>query len=314
MAQEAPGKIAHELRRGELARTGDLPFGRYFGTTDATALWLVLLRDHAAATGSRALLRELAAPMRRALAWMQGARSPDGFLREPASRSGQGLWNTSWKDSDDSIHDGQGRLASGAVAVVEIQGYVAAALDACADMESWLGADGAPLALEAAALRESIDGRFWDEAMGLHAVALAEDGRRLDAATSNPGHLLWAGALSPDRAARVARRMMRPDLWSGWGLRTLSTRSPRYQPLSYHNGSVWPHDTGLFAAGLARYGLPEAATARRALLDMAAVQPALQLPELLSGYARGGPVPPPAYLEPCRPQAWAAALVWAALG
>jgi glycogen debranching enzyme len=313
---EAPGKIAHELRIGELARMGDVPFGRYYGTTDATALFLILLRDHARVTGDRSLLREIARPMQAALDWILGSRDPDGFLRYVAERSGRGLLNTSWKDSDDSLHDAQGRLPRGRVAVVEIQGYVAAALDAAADMADWLGNAGAgPLRSEAETLRQSIDARFWSEAQGLHAVALDEDGQAFDAVTSNPGHLLWCGAVSPDRAARVARRMMQPDLWSGWGLRTLSTASPRYQPLSYHNGSVWPHDTGLFAAGLARYGLPEADTVRTAFRAAARQQPRMQLPELFAGYPRDGSVPPLPYVETCRPQAWAAAaLVWAMTG
>lgn len=314
--EEAPGKIAHELRLGELARTGDVPFGRYYGTTDATALFLILLRDHARETGRRELLRELAGPMRAALGWIQASRGADGFLRYAAERKGRGLVNTSWKDSDDSIHDDAGRLAEGRVAVVEIQGYVAAALEAAADIADWLGEGDAPvLRAEAEDLRRGIDERFWIESEDLHAVALDEDGRRLDAVTSNPGHLLWARVVSPERAVRMARRMMQDDLWSGWGLRTLSARSPRYQPLSYHNGSVWPHDTGLFAAGLAHYGLPEAEIARRALRDAAGRQPNLQLPELFAGYPRSGPVPPLAYVETCRPQAWAAAaLIWAATG
>lgn len=316
LREEAPGKIAHELRLGELARTGDVPFGRYYGTTDATALFLILLRDHARVTGDRSLLRELAGPMRAALGWIQASRGTDGFLRYAAERTGRGLFNTSWKDSDDSIHDAEGRLAQGRVAVVEIQGYVAAALGAAAEMADWLGEGDAPvLRAEAEDLRDAIDRRFWIEAEDLHAVALDEEGRPSGAVTSNPGHLLWAGVVPPERAARMARRMMRDDLWSGWGLRTLSTRSPRYQPLSYHNGSVWPHDTGLFAAGLARYGLPEAEVVRHALRDAARAQPGLQLPELFAGYPRSGPVPPLPYVETCRPQAWAAAaLVWAMTG
>ena len=157
-------------------------------------------------------------------------------------------------------------------------------------------------------MRRRIDSLFWNETLDLHAVALDAADRQLDVATSNPAHLLWAGALEPARAKRVARRLFADDLWSGWGLRTLSSRARRYQPLSYHNGSVWPHDTAVFAAGLLRYGMgEEAGTVLGALLDAAERQPGRQLPELFGGYARESSTPPLSYAEACRPQAWAAA-------
>jgi glycogen debranching enzyme len=313
---EEPGKIAHELRFGELARTGDVPFGRYYGTTDATALFLIVLRDHAAATGDRSLVKELAAQLNAAIGWIEAQQDDQGLVRYPASRIGRGLLNTSWKDSDDSVSYADGTLATGRIAVVEIQGYVAAALEAAADMLGWLGDGGrriAELRAKAATLRETIDRLFWNAGLGLHVIAVDEDGKQCDIATSNPGHLLWSGSLPPDRAADVAARLGQPDLWSGWGLRTLSTAAKRYQPLSYHNGSVWPHDTGLFAAGLHRYGLnQQARQVVQALRDTAALQPGFQLPELFGGYRRDGDTPPLAYVESCRPQAWAAAaLIWA---
>jgi glycogen debranching enzyme len=313
---EEPGKIAHELRFGELARTGDVPFGRYYGTTDATALFLMVLRDHALATDDRSLVSELEVPLKAALGWIEAQQDDQGLVRYPASRIGRGLLNTSWKDSDDSVSYADGTLATGRIAVVEIQGYVAAAMEAAADMLGWLGdaeARMAELRAKAAALRDTIDRVFWNDDLGLHVIAVDEGGRQCDTATSNPGHLLWSGSLHPDRAAVVAARLMQPDLWSGWGLRTLSTGARRYQPLSYHNGSVWPHDTGLFAAGLKRYGLDDKARqVAHALRDTAALQPGFHLPELLAGYPREGDIPPLAYIESCRPQAWAAAaLIWA---
>ena len=314
---EQPGKIPHEIRVGELSRCNDVPFGRYYGTTDATALFVTLLRDHGQTTGSTQLAVQLAPHWRAALGWIEAQQDAQGLIRYAASRSGRGLVHTSWKDSDDSVSYADGTLASGRIAVVEIQGYAAAALDAGADLNDWTGgpaAESTRLREKAAALRLSIDTLFWNDRLGLHVIAIDADGRQCDTATSNPGHLLWMGALTPDRARAMADRLMQPDMWSGWGLRTLSTQEIRYKPLSYHNGSVWPHDTGLFAAGLHRYGFHDhAGTVTAALHDIAARQPGLQLPELMGGYARGGPVPPLVYVETCRPQAWAAAaLIWAA--
>jgi glycogen debranching enzyme len=311
--QEEPGKILHETRQGELARTGDVPFRRYYGTTDATALFLILLADYTRRSGDPTLADDLRQNALAALDWVRRSRDPvDGLVRYPASRTGKGLYNTSWKDSDDSIFHPDGRIATGRVAVVEIQGYTVAALRAAAD----LGLDDpAGLRADADAMAATIDRLFWSDTLGLHAIALTPDGARVETGTSNPGHLLWAGCLTHARAVQVADRLMQPDMWSGWGLRSASTDAARYQPLSYHNGSVWPHDTGLFAAGLARYGLDShLATVAGAMMDLADRQPGHQLPELLGGYARDGDTPPLIYIETCRPQAWAAAaLIWAGM-
>ncbi|WP_158259367.1 glycogen debranching N-terminal domain-containing protein [Hasllibacter halocynthiae] len=307
VTREMPGAIPHEIRMGELSRTGELPFGCYYGTSDASALYVILARDHLRVTGDATVARELADHWGAALDWCRSERTPDGFLRYPAGEHGRGLANTSWKDSDDSMSHADGRLAHGRLAVVEVQGYLAAALDAGADLNEALGREFGTLRQEAAELRTAIDSHFWSDRIGMHALALTEGGERLEVASSNPGHLLWAGALTPERAAEVAGRLMRDDLWSGWGLRTLATGEERYRPLSYHNGSVWPHDTGLFAVGLARYGLqaPFEAVAE-GLRDLAAMLPDHRLPELVGGYERGV-LPPLPYLETCIPQAWAAA-------
>ena len=307
VTSEAPGKIPHEIRLGEMSRTGDVPFGRYYGTADASALYVILARDHMRRTGDTRVAIELRDHWRAALAWCRAERGADGLLRYPAAPNGRGLVNNSWKDSDDSMSDASGTLASGRLAVIEVQGYLAAALDAGADLEGAVGGDLGGLRDEARALREAIDAAFWCERIGLHALAVMEDGRLCDVASSNPGHLLWAGVLSEARARDVAERLMRDDIWSGWGLRTLATGEKRFRPLSYHNGSVWPHDTGLFAAGLARYGLWDACrTVTTALSELAATLPDHRLPELVGGYARGG-LPPLPYIETCAPQAWAAA-------
>ena len=307
VTSEAPGKIPHEVRFGEMSRTGDVPFGRYYGTADASALYVILARDHLHRSGDASVVRELTPNWRGALGWCRRERGTDGFLRYPAAPNGRGLRNNSWKDSDDSMSDSSGALAGGRLAVVEVQGYLAAALEAGAELEEAIDGDPGSLHDEATALREAVDAAFWCDPIGLHALAVMEDGRQCDVASSNPGHLLWAGALSEARALQVAERLMRDDIWSGWGLRTLATGEHRFRPLSYHNGSVWPHDTGLFAAGLARYGMWDACrTVTNALTDLAATLHDHRLPELVGGYTRGE-LPPLPYIETCNPQAWAAA-------
>ena len=311
--QEEPGKIPHEVRVGELASTGDVPFGPYYGTTDATALFLILLAEMAGREGGDELLRDLRRSAVAALDWIEGAQDADGLIRYAAGKSDRGLAHTSWKDSEDSISYADGTLAAGPIAVVEIQGYAAAALEAAAELD--LTDRPAELQRKARDLRASIDALFWMTEEGIHAIAVDAANRQCDTVTSNPGHLLWSGALSPERARAVADRMMRPDLWSGWGLRTLSTDAPRYQPLSYHNGSVWPHDTAIFAAGLLRYGFPQEARAvAETLSHVAETQIGNILPELFGGYAREAHPRPITYANTCRPQAWAAAAhVWTGL-
>ncbi|NNK65688.1 MAG: amylo-alpha-1,6-glucosidase, partial [Rhodobacteraceae bacterium] len=308
---EAPGKIAHELRDSELTRTGDVPFGRYFGTADASALFVLLMRDHWRATGLSEVAVELSGAWRGAIGWCRGERGGDGLLRYSTENQGRGLVNTSWKDSKDSMSYSDGRLAKGRLAVVEVQGYLAAALDAAADLEEMIGDDlsrAATLRQEAAELKDLIDRVFWNDGLGIHALAVDESGRQCDVVSSNPGHLLWAGVLSHDRAAAVARRLMELDMWSGWGVRCLSSRETRYQPLSYHNGSVWPHDNGLIAAGAQRYGLTDISERIwRGMAEAAAEFPDLRLPELFGGYERHPERPPIPYAETCSPQAWAAA-------
>ena len=308
---EAPGKIAHELRDCELARTLDVPFGRYYGTADASALFVLLMRDHWTQTGQTALVRDLADAWRGAIGWCRSARDGDGLLRYFTQQSGRGLKNNSWKDSEDSMSFSDGRLAEGRLAVVEVQGYFAAALDAAADLEEVLQGDPDHIRVlrrEAEDLRGVIDNTFWNERLGIHAIALDETGRQCDVVSSNPGHLLWAGVLSETRAMAVVDRLMQPDMWSGWGVRCLSTREKRYQPLSYHNGSVWPHDNGMIAAGCQRYGLTDACDKIWQGMGEAAVAfEDLRLPELIGGYHRVHGRPPIPYLETCSPQAWAAA-------
>lgn len=306
VTREAPGKIPHEIRIGELNRTGDIPFGRYYGTSDASALFVMLIRDYAKMIDP-AIANELAPNWRGALKWCREDRTEDGFLRYPAAEQGRGLLNNSWKDSDDSMSYADGTLAKGRLAVIEVQGYLAAALDAGADLEEMIDGVGDTLRSEAHDLREQIDAKFWNGDLGLPVIALDDDSEQLAVASSNPGHLLWAGAVSSERAAQIAERLMSNDIWTGWGLRTLALGEQRYRPLSYHNGSIWPHDTGLFAVGLARYGLwDHFATVCEGLSSLAEILPDQRLPELVGGYQRDA-TPPLPYFETCNPQAWAAA-------
>jgi glycogen debranching enzyme len=318
--QEAPGRIPHEIRVSELSRTGDVPFQRYFGTIDAPMLYLILLANHAQRTGRADLAQGLAPNWHSALEWVQSQVRDDGLVRYLAdpNHAGKGLTNHVWKDSSDSVSYADGMLATGAIAAIEVQGYTVAAFRAAAALNDICGGDGSESArLRQAAddLAERIDRVFWNDRLGMHVTAVDDAGHPCDTVTSNPGHLLWARAVTPERAKALAARMLQDDLWSGWGLRTLATGEKRYRPLSYHNGSVWPHDTMMFAAGLARYGLTdEARIVTEGIAALAERQPGKQMPELFGGYARSGDTPPLIYVETCRPQAWAcAAVVWAGI-
>lgn len=312
---ERPGKIPHEMRVGAVTRLGLSPHGPHYGTVDATPLWVMLLHRLWRA-GETGLARELAPALRAALAWMReaGEDDPDGLLRFDAGEGGYQV--QSWKDAGDSLTHADGTLARGRVAVVEVQGYAEAAWRGAAEM---LRAQGdAAAADDAAARGERIRGalarRFFLPDLGpagCHALALDGDDRPLAVLSSDPGHLLWTGSLEPDAARAVADALLSPAAWSGWGVRTLARGERRYAGVSYHTGSVWPHDTALFAAGLARYGLDaEARRVARAVLELAAARPDLRAPELVAGDERDDG-PPVAYPDACRLQAWDAAAILA---
>ncbi len=307
--EEAPGKILHEIRRGELSRTGKIPFGRYYGSIDATPLFVILLEAYGERTGDTALMVELADAWRAALRFIAEHQTEnDGLLT--FRPSGSGLTVQSWKDSPDSMNHADGTPAQAPLAVAEVQGYGVAALRAGARMERALGDEGAASAAEARAerLAEALHARFWLEDLGVYAMALDRDGRPLRVLSSDPGHLLWAGAVPAEVAARLVSTLTSPPLWSGWGLRTLGSGETRFNPVSYHNGAVWPHDTAMFGGGLALYGFRrELEMVRDALFDLAASQPYQRLPELVSGFEREEGMGPTPYTHACRPQAWAAA-------
>ena len=313
--EEEPGKILHEIRRGELSRTGIIPFGRYYGSVDSTALFVTTLHEHAATTGDDALIRRLRPAWEAALEWLGRQRADGGQLITFAA-SGSGLDVQSWKDSPDSMNHADGTPAEAPLAVAEVQGYAVAAFRAAADFHARLGEpDRADFwSARADRLADEFHARFWLENLGTYAMALDRHGRPLAVKSSDPGHLLWSGVVPAAVAPRLVETLMDDTLWSGWGIRTLGCGEARFNAVSYHNGSVWPHDTAILAGGLARYGF--AAEARRvaeALFDLAASQPMNRLPELVSGFPRTPGLAPIPYTHACRPQAWAAAgLLYAA--
>jgi glycogen debranching enzyme len=303
-----PGKIVHELRNGKAAKKW---FHTYYGTVDATPLYLVLLSEVWRWTDDAALVRDLKEPALKALAWIDeyGDRDGDGFV-EYERRTPRGLENQSWKDSGDSQRFADGSLAHGAIAACEVQGYVYDAKRRTAELarEVWRDRELADrLEREAEELRRAFDERFWiGRRGGYYALALDGEKRQVDSLCSNIGHLLWSGIVPRERVDAVVDALMAEELWSGWGVRTMSTGDAAYNPLSYHNGTVWPHDNSLIAVGLARYGRwPEAQRIIRRMLT-AAAHFGYQLPEVFAGLARQETPFPIAYPTAARPQAWAA--------
>ncbi|HMJ01074.1 MAG TPA: glycogen debranching N-terminal domain-containing protein [Gaiellaceae bacterium] len=303
-----PGKIVHEIRRGKAAKHW---FERYYGTIDATPLYLILLSEVWRWTDDAALIRQFKDPALRALAWIDehGDRDGDGFV-EYEKRSETGLGNQSWKDSWDSQRFADGSLAKAPIAPVEVQGYVYDAKRRMAELarEVWRERELAErLDREADELRERFDEAFWSDGRGgFYVLALDGEKRQVDSLCSNIGHLLWSGIVKPDRVDQVVDRLMGPDLWSGWGVRTMSAADAGFNPLSYHNGTVWPHDNSLIAWGLARYARwPEAHRIIRRMLN-AAGHFDHQLPEVFAGLPRAETPFPIAYPTAARPQAWAA--------
>jgi glycogen debranching enzyme len=307
---EEPGKIVHEIRSGELSRFGQVPFARYYGTVDATPLFLVLLGAHFERTGDSAPARELEAAARAAVDWMDGdgGLAEHGYLVYPTDAPG--LVNQCWKDSRDSIAFADGRPATGPIAVAEAQGYAVDALLRTARLASDVWQDhgyAAALQRRAAELRKRFAEDFWMPGPDFPALALDGAGRQVDLLASNAGHLLWSGLLDQDRAEAVARRLLAPGFFSGWGLRTIAAGQRPYHPISYHRGGVWPHDTAIAVAGLARYGLLDHARRLGEGLLAAASRSRFRLPEVMAGIGADEVAAPVPYPHSCSPQAWAAA-------
>ncbi|HEY2619763.1 MAG TPA: glycogen debranching N-terminal domain-containing protein [Acetobacteraceae bacterium] len=312
-----PGKIMHELRYGELAHFRLIPHTPYYGTADATPLYLIVLHAAWRATGDRALLERHLDTAEGCLSWIDdwGDRDGDGF-QEYQTRSPVGYENMSWKDAGDSMSYSDGTPVKGPKAVCELQGYVYDAWLRTAEIYDELGRPERAAALrdKAATLFRRFNEAFWDEATGFYACMLDGEKRKVLSVASNPGHLLWSGIVPPERAARVVARLMAPDMNSGWGIRTLSALHPAFNPYSYQNGSVWPHDNSLIALGFKRYGFARQVSQIARDISRAAGHFLLnQLPELYSGVQRGDADFPVQYLGANVPQAWAAGSAFALL-
>ncbi len=326
--EEEPGKIPHEVRSGELATLGSIPFDRYYGSVDATPLFVMLFaavcrwsgwlsRDGAPARRRRAPepILELLPHAEAALAWIGRQARDDGLVWYGPARRG-GIRNQAWKDSRDSMRYADGRIAGARIAAVEVQAYAVSARRGMAAVYAALGrrADADLQRAAADELATAIDDRFWMEDEGTYALALDADGRRVDGVGSNAGHLLWAGVVPRHRVGSVVDRLMAPDMFTGWGIRTLSSRNPGYNPVGYHTGSVWPHDTSLIAIGMARAGhASEAQTVFDALLDAADADQSGRLPELFAGFERASTPDLVPYPTACAPQAWATGAIFAAV-
>jgi len=312
-----PGKILHETRKGELANLGEVPFGRYYGSIDSTPLFVALAGQYWQYTCDQQTLDAIWPNILAALEWMDrfGDVDGDGFL-EYRRRADSGLLNQGWKDSSDAVFHADGRLAEAPIALCEVQGYAYLARTMAARMASARG-EGAlatRLSEQARGLKENFEAQFWDEELGTYVLALDGDKRPCRVRTSNAGQLLFTGIAAPERAARVAQLLSASEFQAGWGIRTVSEREQRFNPTSYHNGSVWPHDNSLIALGLAHYGHSQlAARLTRAVLDAAVNMDLRRLPELYCGMRRRRDKGPILYPVACAPQAWAAAAPFAML-
>jgi glycogen debranching enzyme len=307
---EEPGKILHELRSGEMARLGEIPMTPYYGSVDSTPLFLMLAGEYFSWTGDLELMRELEPNLSAALKWIDTYGDVDrGGYVQYRKRSAKGLLNQGWKDSRNGIINSDGTLVKPPIALVEVQGYVYAAKLGMAEVFSALGQKGLARKLveEAASLKDRFNNDFWLEEEAFYALALGADREPARSISSNPGQCLWTGIVSKERAPKVVEHLFSNEMFSGWGIRTLSSEGARYNPLSYHLGSVWPHDNAIIGMGLKRYGfedeLNELATA---LYDCCRSFDYYRLPELFCGVPRSAHSVPVRYPVACRPQAWAA--------
>jgi glycogen debranching enzyme len=309
-----PGKILHETRNGEMAALGEIPFGRYYGSADATPLFVMLAHAYFQRTADRAFMDRLWPHILAALDWIDGEADPDhdGFI-EYARQSDTGLVQQGWKDSYDSIFHADGQLAEPPIAACEIQAYSYAAWSGAAELAAARGdaATAERWRVRADTLRTQFEEKFWCEGLGTYALALDGRNQPCRVRSSNAGHCLFAGIASPGRARRVADTLLADDSFAGWGVRTIAAGEARYNPMSYHNGSVWPHDNAIVAAGLARYGFADhAARVMNAMLELSSVVDLHRLPELICGFHRREGEYPTMYPVACAPQAWAAGAVY----
>jgi glycogen debranching enzyme len=310
-ADAEPGKILHEARHGEMAALDEVPFRRYYGSVDSTPLFVVLAGAYLQRTGDTVLLRRLWPNIQAAINWItdHGDRDGDGFV-EYERRTPDGLINHGWKDSHDAVFHADGSLARGPIALVEVQAYVYGAWRAAAEIARNIGhaAKAAEWDRRAEELRRAFDAAFFDNALGTYVLALDGDKKPCRIRTSNAGHALFTGIAFAERVSTVARTLLDASSFCGWGIRTLASTEARYNPMSYHNGSVWPHDNALIAAGLSRYGLRgETARIFEGLFAASTYIDLRRLPELLCGFPRQRSRGPTFYPVSCSPQAWSAA-------
>lgn len=309
-----PGKILHEARSGEMANTGEIPFKEYYGTIDATPLFIMLAGMYYQHTADLLTIEKIWPNIKAALHWIDhyGDIDGDGFV-EYKHKAENGLTNQGWKDSHDSVMYKNGELCEPPIALCEVQGYVYAAkkyasMLATAFQET---AYAEQLAKEADDLREKFNTIFWDESSGCYALALDGNKKPCNVVSSNPGHCLFTGIVDEDRAETLVKTLVGEDMFCGWGIRTLSAKEVRYNPMSYHNGSIWPHDNALIAAGLARYGFQnEAMKILSALFSASLFIDMQRLPELYCGFKQRSGEGPTAYPVACSPQAWSVAAVF----
>jgi glycogen debranching enzyme len=315
--ESEPGKIMHELRKGEMAALQEVPFGQYYGGVDTTPLFVMLAGAYLKRTNDIDFAKRVWSAVKAALDWMDrfGDLDGDGFIEYRRGTEG-GLINQSWKDSADSVFHADGELARGAIAMVEVQAYAVAAKRAAAAIAAAIGEDAASETLrqQAAELARKLDECFWSEEINTYVLALDGLKRPCAVRTSNPGHVLFCEAATPDKAARVAKGLMSRNVFSGWGIRTVAEGESRYNPMSYHNGTVWPHDCSIIAAGLARYGMAESASnILTGLFDAVYRLPEFRMPELFCGFARRAGEGPVCFPSACTPQAWASGAVFLTL-
>ena len=309
-----PGKILHETRSGEMAALNEMPFGRYYGSVDATPLFVLLAGAYFERTGDRAFVESLWPNVEAAVRWIDryGDRDGDGFV-EYQRQSAEGLVHQGWKDSDDAVFHADGSAARGPIALCEVQGYVYAARRAAAALAAEFGLADQSLELtrQAEALRVRFEEAFWCEELSTYALALDGDKRQCRVRTSNAGHCLFTGIASPERGRRVGRTLLAPESFSGWGVRTVAASESRYNPMGYHTGAVWPHDNALIARGLSRYGLgDQALQIWTGLFEAGMYFDLHRMPELFCGFAHEPGEGPVLYPVACAPQAWSAASVF----
>ena len=309
-----PGKILHETRSGEMANTGEIPFKEYYGTIDATPLFIMLAGMYYDRTADIDLLKQIWPNLKAALNWIDvyGDLDGDGFI-EYKHKAQNGLTNQGWKDSYDSVMHQDGNLAGPPIALCEVQGYVYGAKQYGSKMAAVMGEDHLSKRLleESVTLKDNFNARFWDESSGCFVLALDGEKRPCKVVSSNPGHCLFTRIVDEDKAKRLADHLLSPEMFSGWGIRTLSSKERRFNPMAYHNGSIWPHDNALIAYGLSLYGYHDHVLKIMQVLFEASLFINLQrLPELFCGFERRPGIGPTAYPVACSPQAWSVAAVF----